>query len=177
MFIFFLFDIIPPEIVYNIRNYLQPNFIERYYLGLLNKKAYDFYKQKLLKLKSIAYTMINPYVHIPDYNIIFDKYLSIVIHKTKAKYKFNPENAEYLDHVYDNNFIVIYVNDKLEIIKKEFNNCYNIEVVSCYTNDTLLNNNYKYSYILYDSYGIYHYEISFREAQSISLAIKETIQI
>ena len=70
MFIFFLCDIILPEIVYNIRNYLRPNFIERYYLGLLNKEAYDFYKQKLLKLKSIAYTMINPYVHIPDYNII-----------------------------------------------------------------------------------------------------------
>ena len=148
MLIFFLFDIIPPEIVYNIRNYLRPNFIERYYLGLLNKRAYDFYKQNLLELKCIAHTMINPYVHIPDYNIIFDKYLSIVIHKTNAKYKFNLESGEYLDHVYDNNFIVIYINDKLEIVKKEFNNCYNIEIVTSYTSDIFTNANGKYSYIL-----------------------------
>ena len=166
MFLNFLFDNFLPEIVYNINDYIQPTLIEFYNLGKINRKSYSIYKEKLNELKYSAYLIINSYTNTTSYNIIFDKYLSIVIHQPNSKFKFNFLSGEYLDHVYDNNFIVIYINNNLEIIKTEFRNCYDIEIV-------MSNDNY---YILYDSYGVHHYELTYEEALLIKNSIKHKIK-
>jgi len=178
MFLFFISNIITDEIVLNIENYIESNLFDRYNIARINKFSYEIYKNEINRLKNSAYGIIHSYLKTNVHDIIFDKYLSIVIHQANPKFKNNLISGEYLDHIYDNNYIVIYINDRLDLIVKEFKNCYSIEVVSTSAADISVCKDYvTYHYILYDSYGIFHYELRKREAYTIGLTLSLMIRI